>query len=100
LNKTNGELVWSFTPKYFINNDANNYITTPIIADPIVDDGIVYFSVKGIIFALEAQTFEKEDIAKPEKNNNFLLILTIFISLIILITGTALLYNRKNKNMR
>ena len=100
LNKTNGDLDWSFTPKYFIDNDANNYITTPIISDPIIDDGIVYLSVEETIYALDAQTFEKEDMPNTEKNDNFLLIITIFISLIILITGTALLYNKKNKNIQ
>jgi len=100
LNKTNGELEWSFTPKYYIDNDANNYITTPIISDPIIDDGIVYFSVEETIYALDAQTFEMKDMPNTEKNDNILLIITIFISLIILITGTALLYNKKNKNIR
>jgi outer membrane protein assembly factor BamB len=98
INKKSGDLEWTFSPGYSINNDANNYITTPIVSDPIVEDGIVYFSVKGKIFALDAQTIEIIQNPIEEKIDYFIVYVVIFISLIILITGTALLYNKKNKN--
>ena len=87
LNKTNGEFAWDFTPGYTINDDANNYITTPLLSNPVVEDGIVYIGAKGNVYALDAQTFEK-----PEKTfhggmkiNMFLIILLTIIVIFILI---------------
>jgi len=51
LNKTNGDLEWDFIPEYSLTDDANNYLTTPIISDPIVENSIVYISSKGILYA-------------------------------------------------
>ena len=62
LSKTNGALAWSFTPGYFITEEnVNNYITTPILSNPVVEDGVVYFGAKGNVYALDAQTFEKPE---------------------------------------
>ncbi len=59
LNKEDGDLEWSFTPGYSIkDDDVNNYITTPILSDPVVEDGVVYFGAKGTVYALDAQTVE------------------------------------------
>ena len=62
LNQTNGDLEWSFAPGYIIkDDDANNYLTTPILSNPVVEDGVVYFGAKGNVYALDAQTFEKPE---------------------------------------
>jgi len=54
LDKTDGDLAWSFAPGYFITNeDVNNYITTPILSNPFVEDGVVYFGAKGNVYALD-----------------------------------------------
>lgn len=98
INKTNGELEWSFTPGYSINNDANNYITTPIVSNPIVEDGIVYFSTKGTVYALDAQTFE--DFEKPLERKTDLNMGIIIISLTILIISIIILYRVIIKNKR
>lgn len=94
LNKKDGELAWSFTPGYFIDdNNVNNYITTPIISSPTVENGVVYISTKGNVYALDAQTWEESKKTLEEKSTfqyDILLIvilclgiMLIFISLII-----------------
>jgi outer membrane protein assembly factor BamB len=98
LNKTNGKPEWSFTPGYSINNDANNYITTPIVSNPIVENGVVYFSTKGTVYALDAQTFE--DSENPLERKTDLNMGIIIISLTILIICIIILYNVKIKNKR
>ncbi len=100
LNKTNGYLEWSFSPGYAINYNANNYITTPIVSNPIVEDGIVYLNAKGKVYALDAQTFEKNDKISLEQIDLSTLITIIFISLIILLIVIILLYYVRNKNKR
>ena len=90
LDKTNGDLIWNFAPEYTIkDNDINNFITTPILSDPVVEDGVVYIDVKGTIYALDAQTYEDILILRtPGKNGispvMFVLILLALISIAIL----------------
>ncbi len=100
LNKKNGDLAWSYSPGYSIDNDdVNNYITTPILSDPFIKNGIVYISVKGNIYALDAQTTEmlKDNYSEKTNQNDDLLSLVIYLLLFIL--GIALLiltYLKKN----
>ncbi len=51
LNKLNGNLIWNFSPGYTI-DDKINYLTTPIISDPIIDGETVFIGVNGNIYAL------------------------------------------------
>lgn len=91
LNKDAGEYVWSFTPGYYITNDnINNYITTPILSDPIVRDNIVYLSVNERVYALDAQTTEKQvgnkiDIIKTRDYNILFVLLAVILILLIII---------------
>ncbi|MGF3553705.1 MAG: PQQ-binding-like beta-propeller repeat protein [Thermoplasmatota archaeon] len=81
LNKTNGVLAWSFAPKYCITNDnAYNYITTPILSNPFVNNSIVYFGANGCIYALDTQTYEKEkQLDERTDNNCYIFLIVIFI---------------------
>ncbi len=105
LNKVNGTLIWSFKPGYSIDNNINNYITTPILSDPITNEGIVVLGVQGKIVGLDAQTFEKpfNDIKTHTNDSNwiFLFFTIIFIMLAILIILNKLkrteIKNSKNK---
>jgi len=101
LNKTNGDLAWSYSPGYYITNtNANNYITTPILSNPFVKDGVVYFGAKGNIYALDAQTFEtKNRLIEKKSENNYRLILVIilFIIIFILIIYSLLVIKRGGK---
>ena len=88
LDKTKGNIAWSFTPGYFIKNDALNYLTTPILSDPYIEDGIVYISAKGTIYALDAQTLEKpENISKDDSYK----IIKIFIITVLIFIGIILI---------
>jgi len=51
LDKLNGNLIWNFSPGYTI-DDKINYLTTPIISDPIVDGETVFMGANGNIYAL------------------------------------------------
>ena len=98
LSKTNGDLAWSFTPGYFIiDDDVNNYITTPILSNPFVEDGVVYFGAKGNVYALDAQTFEKpeEPSEKPSEIDNGILLVIVLLIIIALIV--LMLIHPKNK---
>jgi outer membrane protein assembly factor BamB len=84
LNKQNGVLEWCFSPGFYIKeDDVNNFLTTPILSNPIVSEGVVYIEVKGSIYALDAQTYEQPDIFKKNQNDNFSIILILsFIAII------------------
>ena len=99
LNKTNGDLAWSFAPGYFIkDNDVNNYITTPILSSPFIDNGVVYIGAKGIVYALDAQTVEikPEPIEEPffSEYALFISLLSLFI-VFLLISFLIRRYYRK-----
>ena len=83
LSKANGDLAWYFAPGYVIADDnVNNYITTPILSNPFVEDGVVYFDAKGTVYALDAQTFEeiKQPSEKPSGiDSGTLLVIVILI---------------------
>jgi outer membrane protein assembly factor BamB len=97
LNKEDGSLGWSFKPGYYIKNDAYNYLTTPILSDPYVKDGVVYISAKGTIYALDAQTIEKtEKIIKKSSDNLF----KIFIIFVLLLIALTLISKKIKKKQR
>jgi len=92
LNKTNGDLAWSYAPEYSIDNgDVNNYITTPILSDPVVENRVVYISAKGNVYALDAQTVETSAEKYSEKSDSNNDLLTLILYLLLLLLGIALL---------
>jgi outer membrane protein assembly factor BamB len=100
LDKTNGDLAWSFAPGYFIkNDDVNNYITTPILSDPVVENGIVYIGVKGNIYALDAQTVEppKESLKKEPEGGILTFILFSLLALLGIAFITLPYFKKKHK---
>jgi len=96
LDKEQGELTWSYAPGYFLNDTSvNNYIVTPIIASPVLNDGVVYFGAKGSIYALEAQTFEAAKKEKTEESNyDLYLLIVLFLAIIV---ALLIVYKTKKK---
>ena len=98
LNKTNGDLAWCFAPGYTINDDIYNYITTAIVSNVIANEGMVFFSANGMIYGLDAQTFETSSKASVEKKTSAIYPSPIYISIalaIIIILTILYLYLRK-----
>jgi outer membrane protein assembly factor BamB len=89
LNKTNGGLEWDFAPDYSLNYDANNYLTTPILSDPLVENSIVYISSKGNIYAIDAQTIEKPERVQREPDDRYHML--IIFTLLALLGVTLIL---------
>jgi len=61
INTTTGLSEWFFAPEYTIGNDVYNFVTTPFISDPVVDDSVLYVGLNGTIYALAAQTVESQE---------------------------------------
>lgn len=101
LDKTDGDLAWSFAPGYFITNeDVNNYITTPILSNPFVEDGVVYFGAKGNVYALDAQTFEKlEETSGGASEFDYEILLIIISIVVIALIILAIFYFYKKGKM-
>ena len=98
LNKTTGKPAWVFTPGYSLQGDVYNYVTTPVLSDPIVDNKTVFIGVKGHIFALDAQTVEQPKVVSEEFEIPLQMwILTVVILLILVITSFCLYFTRKMK---
>jgi outer membrane protein assembly factor BamB len=100
LNKDTGSLEWDFAPGFFIkDDDVNNFITTPILSDPLVENGIVYISSKGNVYALDAQTFEiHENIQeKKDKSIPLFMILILILGVLLIIRPFFKTKNSKNK---
>ena len=72
-------------------------MTTPILSNPFVEDGVVYFGAKGNVYALDAQTFEKpeEPSEKPSEIDNGILLVIVLLIIIALII--LMLIHPKNK---
>ncbi len=85
VNKTTGDGEWFFAANMTIDDDLLNYITTPIISNPAVHNGTAYIGVKGIIYALNAQTFEKVGMNDNHEDISISLESWIFIILSLLI---------------
>ncbi len=101
LNKKDGKLEWSYTPGYFIkDNDVNNYITTPILSNPVVEDGVVYFGAKGNVYALDAQTVDTAQETIEELLIPYGAIFVLFVSLVVIALVIVLLIRLYNKKKR
>jgi len=100
LDKINGKQAWSFAPEYTIGDSVNNYMTSPILSDVAVDDGVLYFGINNGVYALDAQTFEKEEIKEKDEliSKN---VLMVFIVLLIILGIFLILFsiygNKKRK---
>lgn len=95
LNKTTGKLAWNFAPGYFISDDTKNYITTPILSNPTVEEGVVYFGAKGNVYALDAQTFEKP--VEPVDDEIEINMVIIALLAIIIVVALILVYSQFKK---
>ncbi|MCX6664880.1 MAG: PQQ-binding-like beta-propeller repeat protein [Euryarchaeota archaeon] len=51
-NSSTGENKGFFAPGFTIDDNPKNYITTPIISNPVTDENTVYIGVKGVLYAL------------------------------------------------
>jgi len=103
LDKISGEQVWNYAPEYSIKNgDANNYLTTPILSDPIIQDNIVYISANGSIYALDTQTIEngKENFIEKSVINDNEIILAFYLLLFFGIVILVYVYNKIKKQKR
>ncbi len=101
LDKKTGEPSWSFTPGFSIkDSDVDNFVTTPILCDPVVEDGIVYISAKGNIYALDAQTIEIPHVEKTagSHHDNNLMMIIVIVAIVLLIASLVIVI-RKNKHL-
>jgi hypothetical protein len=100
LNKTTGQQAWNFAPGYTVNKDnVYNYITTPILSDPIVIDGVVYFNLDNTVYGLDTQTFEIDEEAEKEEEEEFELIYVYLAIIFLLIIIFLAIIFRKNKRL-
>jgi len=96
LNRTTGNPVWFFAPGYSLQGDVYNYITTPILSNPVAYDKTIFLGVKGHIFALNAQTSEHPMVVVSEKFeitlSAWILIIIVLFAIIVI---TSFYFSRK-----
>jgi outer membrane protein assembly factor BamB len=92
LDKTSGDLKWRYAPEYTIHDYVSNYVTTSITSDSVADNGLVIMSANGMIYGLEAQTYEKPTVEEKNKEVSFSSLTEIFIilSIVFIVVVTAL----------
>ena len=96
LDRTNGNLAWSFAPGFAImDDDPNNYIITPILSNPLLENGVVYIGAKGIVYALDAQTFEKP--IEPVDDEIDMVIISLLAIIIVISLILVYLQFKKKK---
>ena len=99
LDKISGDLIWSFAPGFTIeSNTLNNFITTPILSDPVVEDGVVFIEVKGTVYALDAQTIEAPEKILTQEGSGVdlvLIILALMCLFSIVLLGQIFIKSRK-----
>ena len=97
VNMSTGKAEWFFAPSFTIDNSKYNYITTPVISDPVVSNSMAYIGINGTIYGLEAQTFEKPLAAFEESEiiAGTWLFLIIPLVLVILATVIYLYWDKK-----
>lgn len=99
LDKKTGENIWNFAPGYTIDDGVNNYLTSPILSDIILDNGVLYFAINNEVYALNAQTFEKvKNEEDGGKNNLQFLIILIIIGILLLLIIAFYVNKNKRKN--
>ena len=100
VNKSSGDSEWYFAPNFTIDDDLLNYITTPIISNPVVYNGTAYIGIKGIIYALNAKTSEQSKLNNDEEDilkNSETWLFIIFSLLAIIIVTVLYLYLSKKR---
>jgi outer membrane protein assembly factor BamB len=88
LDKKTGGNIWNFAPGYTIDGGVNNYITSPILSELVLDDGVLYLAINNDVYALNAQTFEEieeSDEKLQDISQGLLLIVIILIILCLII---------------
>ncbi len=80
----------------------NNYLATPILSDPLVENSIVYISSKGNIYALDAQTIEKPERVQRESDDRYhmLIIFSLLVLLGVTLILRSLLNCKRQKNKK
>ncbi len=58
LNSSNGKSEWHFAPELTIDSDTYNFITTPIVSDPIIYNQSIIIGSNGTIYSLDTKTIE------------------------------------------
>jgi outer membrane protein assembly factor BamB len=99
LEKDTGKLGWKFKPKYSIeDNVVQNYLTTPINSEPVIDSGKVYISVEDTIYALDTQTTESS-LEHSKKSTGFGdYAVSILVIILLGILSFVVIYIKKYKN--
>jgi outer membrane protein assembly factor BamB len=103
VNKTDGKPAWCFASNLTINNNVYNYITTPVVGNSIVNNGIVFFSANGKIYGLDAKTVEIEKSVSQESKffslplSPLIVVSTVVLLLIIGAVSVFIYRARKQK---
>lgn len=100
VDKKTGDAAWFFAPGFTIDNYVYNYITTPILSDPVVYKGVVYIGAKGNIYALDTQTIEKtksSEINENEQANDAWFFLIVLLAAIVLITAIFIYFVKERQ---
>ncbi len=92
INRSNGNVVWSYAPFYEIEG-IYNYITTPIRSNVVASNGRVFFSSGGSIFGMDAGTYEMPASMNKASQENWLVSILIILAAAFIIAGYA--YYRK-----
>ena len=96
-----GDLGWRFAPGNTIENDVFNYITTSVSGDVIAEDHLVYMSANGMIYGLDAQTYEKPKEKSDSDNMDIptetMLFIVLSIVIIVFITMVYLIISKKKE---
>lgn len=99
VNISTHELGWSFAPAYTIDDHIYNYITTSIVRDPVAVNGTVFMSGNGMVYALDAQTYEYPSLQQQKKTfaipPTLLLTIGVIVSLLIILIGVYVYLRRK-----
>ncbi len=93
INKSNGEVEFSFAPAYEIEG-TYNYITTPL-SNIVATSGKIFFSAAGSIYCIDAETMEK-DVGGRSKTKTQSILLGIIAAIIILLL-IFLIYRKYRK---
>jgi outer membrane protein assembly factor BamB len=98
LNKESGKPVWYYAPELFIDKDVDNFLTTPIISDPVLHEGKLFTGANGKIIALDAQTIEQyvsEEVEEKQVLSGTKSFLIFSLLIVILATVAYLIISKK-----
>lgn len=52
ITRSSGDTIWKYTPQYSVDEDTENYQTTPLITSPFILEDLVFISAAGRIYSL------------------------------------------------